>query len=66
MAHLGPEGRSEEEQLREVELRGRLMFGMPPRDAEEWAFAESLFTEEALEPYRKIYESEEYASGQYG
>ena len=39
---------SEEEALRETELRGRIMYGLPPRDEEERALAESIFSAEAL------------------
>jgi hypothetical protein len=50
---LGPEPESEEQVLAEVELRGRLMNGLPPRDEAEWALAESVFTPEAIEEFRR-------------
>lgn len=50
---LGPAGASEEEALREVELRGRLMHGLPPRDEDEWARAEAAFTPDALAEFRR-------------
>lgn len=48
---LPPE--DEADALKEVELRGRLMHGQPPRDDAEWGLAESLFTEEALREFRR-------------
>jgi hypothetical protein len=53
LASLGPEPLEEEEALRQVELRGRLMHGRPPRDAEEWALAERTFSAQALEEFRR-------------
>lgn len=53
LAALGPEEASEEEALREVELRGRLMHGQPPRTEEEWARARAAFDEDALAEFRR-------------
>ena len=39
---------SDEDAWKEVELRGRIMHGQAPRDAEEWARAERVFDDEAL------------------
>ena len=38
----------EERALKEVELRGRLMYGMPPHNDEAWDLARECFTDEAL------------------
>jgi len=48
LAGLGPEPRQEEDALAEVELRGLLMHGVPPRTPGEWARAAELFSPEAL------------------
>lgn len=53
LAALGPEEASEEEALREVELRGRLMHGLPPRTEEEWARAQEAFDEGSLAEFRR-------------
>jgi hypothetical protein len=53
LAALGPGGADTEEALREVQLRGRLMHGRPPKDAAEWALAERLFTDDALAEFRR-------------
>lgn len=53
LAALGPAGPGEEEALREVELRGRLMHGLPPRNEEEWARAGAAFTPDALAEFRR-------------
>lgn len=50
---LGPEGATQEEALREAALRGMVMNGVPPRDADEWALAEAIFEPEALEMIRR-------------
>ena len=50
---LGPEPLSKESALREAALIGRVMGGQPPRDAEEWALAESLFAPVALAEFRR-------------
>jgi hypothetical protein len=38
----------EQEAWKEVELRGLIMHGQPPRNPEEWARAELVFDDEAL------------------
>lgn len=53
LAALGPEPLAEEEALREVELRGRIMNGHAPRDVEEWKRAESAFDDGALAEFRR-------------
>jgi hypothetical protein len=50
---LGPEPIDEDEALAEVELRGRLMHGQPPRDPEEWALAARRFDETAIREFRR-------------
>lgn len=50
---MGPEPLDEEDALAEVEMRGRLMHGQPPRDPEEWARAERTFDEEAIGEFRR-------------
>lgn len=48
LAALGPEPLATEEALREVELRGLLMQGLPPRTPGEWELAARLFSAEAV------------------
>ncbi len=50
---LGPEPLSKEGALREAALIGRVMGGQPPRDAEEWALAESIFEADAVAEFRR-------------
>lgn len=52
LAGLGPEHASEEEALAEVELRGRLMHGQPPRDPPQWERTTRTFGSDALEEIR--------------
>ena len=49
---LGEPPVSRERAAAEIALRGMVMHGMPPRNAEEWALAEELFTPDALEMIR--------------
>jgi hypothetical protein len=49
----GESGPGDEAALREVELRGLLMHGLPPRDDEEWALLESTFSPEAVAEVRR-------------
>ena len=53
LATMGPEPLAEEEALREVELRGRLMNGLPPATTEEWELATRIFDDEALAEFRR-------------
>ena len=39
--------------LREIELRGVVMNGFPPRDEEEWALAEKVFDAEAITEFHR-------------
>ena len=48
IATLGPSPVSEREALAEIELRGLLMHGLPPRTADEWERAERILSAEAL------------------
>ena len=50
---LGPDAISDEEAWQEVELRGRIMHGQPPRSPEEWARVALLYDDEALEEFRR-------------
>ena len=50
---LGPDPISDEEAWKEVELRGRIMHGMPPRSPEEWERVALLYDDEALEEFRR-------------
>jgi hypothetical protein len=59
LAGLGPEAPALEESLREVELRGLLMHGLPPRTEEEWRLAEALFDADALAEFRRWARSDE-------
>lgn len=53
LAALGPGEPDEEEALREVELRARLMHGLPPRTESEWERADALFATETLSELRR-------------
>ncbi len=53
LAALGPDEGDTEDALREVELRGVLMHGMPPRTPEEWARAARIFDDDALAEFRR-------------
>ena len=50
---LGPEPGDQEAILREIELRGVVMNGFPPRDEEEWALAERVFDAEAITEFHR-------------
>ena len=50
---LGPEPQSEAERLKEAQLRGRIMHGLPPQSPEEWAYAATVFNDEALAEFRR-------------
>ena len=50
---MGPAPLDEDEILREVELRGILMNGIPPRNDEEWELAAKVFDDEALSEFRR-------------
>jgi hypothetical protein len=50
---LGPEPESEDDVLAEIELRGLLMNGFPPRTEEEWALAQRIFDAEALAEFHR-------------
>jgi hypothetical protein len=60
IAAFGQDVLPPEAALREAELRGRLMHGLPPRDEAEWALAEATFSASALETMRQF---EELAPG---
>jgi hypothetical protein len=50
---LGAEPMAEEEALKEIALRGRIMNGQAPRDAEEWERAARIFDADALAEFRR-------------
>jgi len=50
---MGPAPLDEDEILREVELRGILMNGIPPRTDDEWELAAKIFDDEALSEFRR-------------
>ncbi|MCC7366328.1 MAG: hypothetical protein IT303_18365 [Dehalococcoidia bacterium] len=50
---LGPDDGTSADALRELVLRGRLALGLPPRDEDEWAWAEARFSEDALAEMRR-------------
>ena len=50
---LGPEPEEEEAILAEIELRGVVMNGFPPRNDEEWALAERVFDADALAEFHR-------------
>ncbi|MGH2632027.1 MAG: hypothetical protein ACRDG3_01335 [Tepidiformaceae bacterium] len=53
LASLGPEPLAEEDALKQVELRGLIMHGQPPRSAEEWQLAADIFEDDALEEFHR-------------
>jgi len=53
LASLGPEPLAEAEALKQVELRGRIMHGQPPRTPEEWELAAAVFDDEALAEFHR-------------
>ena len=53
VAALGPEPEDEQELLREAQLRGLVMHGIPPRTPEEWQLAERVFDDEALREFHR-------------
>ena len=57
LASLGP-GEGEEGSLLEVELRGLVMNGLPPRSDAEWALAERVFGAEGVAELRREYSEE--------
>lgn len=50
---LGPEPEDEDAVLAEIELRGVVMNGFPPRNEEEWALAERVFDAEAITEFHR-------------
>lgn len=50
---LGPEPEDEQVLLAEVELRGVVMNGFPPRDDEEWELARRVFDADAIEEFHR-------------
>jgi len=53
LAALGPEPLSQEATLRDVELLGAIMNGIPPRTPAEWEHAMRLFDDDALEEFAR-------------
>ncbi len=53
LAGLGAPEINDEDALAEVELRGRLMYGQPPRTAAEWERAATIFDDDAMEEFRR-------------
>ena len=53
MASMGPEPMDQEEALAEVELRGLIMHGIPPRNEEEWERARRIFSPESLAEFSR-------------
>jgi len=53
LASLGPEPMAQAEALKQVELRGRIMHGQPPRTPEEWERAEAIFDDDALAEFHR-------------
>lgn len=50
---LGPEPEDQEAVLKEIELRGVVMNGFPPRNEEEWALAEQVFDADAIAEFHR-------------
>jgi hypothetical protein len=53
LSALGPEQASEEEALAEIELRGRIMHGQPPRAPAEWDRATRTFDRDAIAEFQR-------------
>lgn len=53
LAALGPGELAEDEALAEVELRGLLMHGLPPKDEAAWERARAVFSPEALAEFAR-------------
>ena len=53
LAGLGPGEMDRDSALREAQLRGLVMHGIPPRNQEEWELAEAVFDEEALAEFHR-------------
>lgn len=53
LASLGPEPLAEDDALKQVELRGRIMHGQPPRSPEEWQLATEVFDDDALAEFHR-------------
>lgn len=50
---LGQEGEDKAEMVARIVVRGRLMQGLPRATREQWALAEVMFEDEALEKIRR-------------
>ena len=50
---LGPEPEDEDAVLAEIELRGVVMNGFPPRNEEEWALAAKVFDADAIREFHR-------------
>ncbi len=50
---MGPDEYDTEQMLREVELRGVLMNGIPPRNEAEWELAASIFDDDAIAEFKR-------------
>lgn len=50
---LPPAGQTAEAARKEAFLRGKVMHGIAPQTAEEWALAEEIFEEKAIEEFRR-------------
>ena len=64
ISSLGPEPMALEEALAEVELRGLIMHGIPPRNAEEWERASRIFSADSLAEFKRRH-SPRYGDGSY-
>lgn len=53
LLQAGPAGPEAGEALREVVLRGRLMYGIPPATDEDWELARRIFDDDALAEIRR-------------
>lgn len=53
LAALGPEPVAQEEALRDVELLGVIMHGVPPRNPAEWERARQLFDADGIEEFER-------------
>ncbi|MEX0782159.1 MAG: hypothetical protein WD557_05875 [Dehalococcoidia bacterium] len=49
---LPPDALTDEEKRDEAFLRGKIVNGIPPETGDEWALAEAIFTDEALDELR--------------
>jgi len=50
---MGPAPMAEHYALKQVELRGRIMHGQPPRNEDEWELARAIFDDDAIAEFER-------------